>query len=103
MRKAARAWASDGVAADYMAPWLFGPIAAAFGAVEAQGRGSLHPHILIWLLVVEFQDLLASAARSPRLSRATERMDVAGDPLSGCRPAVRGHRASKEYGGKSDN
>ncbi len=43
---------------DWDVPWLFGPIVAAFGAVEAQGRGSLHPHILVWLLQAPTQELL---------------------------------------------
>ena len=56
--KLGKIWGGDGVAADFRAPWLFGPIAAAFGPVEAQGRGSLHPHILIWLLLAQLSDLL---------------------------------------------
>ena len=52
-------WQGNGVAADFRSRWLFGPIAAAFGPVEAQGRGSLHPHILVWLLLAELSDLLA--------------------------------------------
>ena len=43
--------ANNGVATYLAKPWLFGPIAAAFGPVEALGRGSLHPHILVWLLL----------------------------------------------------
>ncbi|THG93982.1 hypothetical protein EW026_g7391 [Hermanssonia centrifuga] len=31
------------------APGIFGEVAAYFGTVEAQGRGTLHLHILIWL------------------------------------------------------
>ena len=50
-RKASGHWVSDGVAADFMGiATIFGPVLATFGPVEAQGRGSLHPHILIWLL-----------------------------------------------------
>ena len=44
-------------------PTIFGPIAAAFGAVEAQGRGSLHPHILVWLLQAQLQVLLKMLQR----------------------------------------
>lgn len=29
-----------------------------FGPIEAQGRGSLHPHTLIWLLLTKLSDLL---------------------------------------------
>ena len=51
IQKASEHWVSDGIAADLMGvPTAFGPVAAAFGPVEAQGRGSLHPRILIWLL-----------------------------------------------------
>ena len=57
-RRSAQNWVRDGVAADCTAPWLFGPIAAAFGPIEAQGRGSLHPHILVWLLQICHQELL---------------------------------------------
>ena len=33
---------------------VLGAVAAAFGAIEAQGRGPLRPHILVWLcLIVE--------------------------------------------------
>ena len=58
-------WASNGIAADITKPWLFGPITAAFGPVEAQGRGSLHPHILIWLVIAELNDLLSYLRQDP--------------------------------------
>ncbi|CAK0795192.1 unnamed protein product, partial [Prorocentrum cordatum] len=59
VRKASEHWISDGVAADLMGvPTVFGPLAAAFGPVEAQGRGSLRPHILIWLLQGQLRVLL---------------------------------------------
>ena len=45
-----REWVTDGVAASSCAPGIFGPVLAFRGEIEAQGRGSLHPHILIWLL-----------------------------------------------------
>ena len=46
VRKASGHWVSDGAAADLMvAPTAFGPVAAAFGLVEAQGRGC-HPRVL---------------------------------------------------------
>ncbi len=51
-------WNGDGVAADFRTPWCFGPIAATFGPIEAQGRGSFHPHILIWLLLAEAQHVI---------------------------------------------
>ena len=44
---------------------VFGDIAAATGPVETQGRGSLHPHILIWLpnfsMFDAFADMLQRA------------------------------------------
>ena len=63
VRKAAERWAGDGVAQDWPHVGLFGLIAAAFGPVEAQGRGSLHPHILVWLLQSSMQDVLAVLLR----------------------------------------
>ena len=75
VRKRSQHWVSDGLAADLMGvPTIFGPIAAAFGAVEAQGRGSLHPHILVWLLQAQLQVLLKMLQRDrdafqDRLSR----------------------------------
>ena len=56
--KLGKMWHGNGMATDFKARWLFGQIAALFGPVEAQGRGSLHPHILIWLLLTELNDLL---------------------------------------------
>ena len=47
---APREWCTDGVAASSSAPGLLGPVLAFRGEIEAQGRGSLHPHILVWLL-----------------------------------------------------
>ena len=57
-RRMARSWASDGVAADFATPWAMGPVAVSFGPVEAQGRGSLHPHILVWLILAAHPSLL---------------------------------------------
>ena len=45
-----REWCTDGMAASACAPGIFGPVAAFRGEVEAQGRGSLHPHVLVWLV-----------------------------------------------------
>ena len=64
--KPAKMWTSSGIAADFTKPWLFGPIAAAMGPVEAQGRGSLHPHILVWLLQAGLHDLLAVVSAEER-------------------------------------
>ena len=41
-----REWCTDGVAASSSAPGIVGPVQAFRGEIEAQGRGSLHPHIL---------------------------------------------------------
>ena len=71
--KPSKKWNCHGTAADFCSPWLFGPIAAAFGPVEAQGRGSLHPHILIWLLLTEISDLLVWMLRDR--SRFQERLN----------------------------
>lgn len=60
----------DGVAADFYGWSVVGPIAAAFGAVEAQGRGSLHPHILVWLLLDSLQVVLDMLMRDPATFKA---------------------------------
>ncbi|CAK0850189.1 unnamed protein product, partial [Prorocentrum cordatum] len=75
VRKASEHWISDGVAADLMGvPTVFGPLAAAFGPVEAQGRGSLHPHILIWLLQGQLRVLLDMLQRDE--ARFQERLNL---------------------------
>ena len=62
-----RQWVSDGLAADLQGvPTLFGPVAAAFGPAETQGRGSLHSHILVWLLQASMHDILKLLQRSWR-------------------------------------
>merc|ERR1711994_457299 len=53
-----REWCTDGVAASSSAPGMFGPILAFRGEIEAQGRGSLHPHILVWLVAISINVLL---------------------------------------------
>ena len=53
-----REWCSDGVAASSTACGVFGPVLAFRGEIEAQGRGSLHPHILVWLLGIHMDCLL---------------------------------------------
>ena len=50
----------DGYAADFLQDSTVGPVAAAFGPIEAQGRGSLHPHILVWLVLISMQELLTT-------------------------------------------
>ena len=48
VRKHTREWCTDGVAAASTFFGMFGPVLAFRGEVEAQGRGSLHPHNLVW-------------------------------------------------------
>ena len=40
-----REWVTDGVAAASVTPGIFGLVHAFRGEIEAQGRGSLHPHV----------------------------------------------------------
>ena len=53
---------------------MFGQIIAAFGTVEAQGRGVFHPHILIWLLLIGLSDLLVWMLRDRSSFR--QRLDM---------------------------
>ena len=52
-----REWCTDGVAAS-MFPGIFGPVAAFRGEIEAQGRGSLHPHMLVWLVLLSVSQVI---------------------------------------------
>ncbi len=58
VRHGRRGWFADGAAAACGRASVVGPVLAAFGPIEAQGRGSLHPHILVWLLAIRLQDVL---------------------------------------------
>ena len=58
-------WCTDGVAASSCAPGALGPILAFRGEIEAQGRGSLHPHILVWLVCMSSWLLLQLIRREP--------------------------------------
>ena len=49
-RKEVREWCSDGAAASISGAGMLGPVLAFRGEIEAQGRGSLHPHVLVWLV-----------------------------------------------------
>jgi len=60
-----RTWCTDGVAHQQMASTIFGWVQAAFGPIEAQGRGSLHPHILLWLLDVSVEEAVELLSRDP--------------------------------------
>ena len=62
-KAAKREWCTDGLAHDQMASTLFGWLQAAFGPIEAQGRGSLHPHILLWLLELSVENAVELLAR----------------------------------------
>jgi len=60
-----REWCTDGVAASSCAPGILGPVLAFRGEIEAQGRGSLHPHILVWLVCMSSRHLLDLLRRDP--------------------------------------
>jgi hypothetical protein len=60
-----REWRTDGLAASACAPGIFGPIAAFRGEIEAQGRGSLHPHILVWLVLLSVSEVVEFLHRDP--------------------------------------
>ena len=62
-----REWCTDGVAASSAALGIVGPVRAFRGEIEAQGRGSLHPHILVWLICMLQQELLRILAREPNV------------------------------------
>ena len=49
-RRQAREWCTDGAACSSTGAGMLGPVLAFRGEIEAQGRGSLHPHILVWLV-----------------------------------------------------
>ena len=68
-RSSTREWVTDGVAAASVSPGIFGPVQAFRGELEAQGRGSLHPHILVWLVGIHVQTLLAMAQGNPERTR----------------------------------
>ena len=60
-----REWCTDGMAASACTPGLFGPIAAFRGEIEAQGRGSLHPHILVWLVMFSVAQVVETLHLNP--------------------------------------
>jgi len=66
-QQAPREWCTDGVAASSSTPGILGPVCAFRGEIEAQGRGSLHPHILVWLLALPSHELLHILKREPDL------------------------------------
>jgi hypothetical protein len=65
-RKNPREWCTDGMAAAACAPGIFGPVAAFRGEIEAQGRGSLHPHILVWLVLLSVTQVVEMLHRNPK-------------------------------------
>ena len=66
-RKSTAARFFDGCAAGFYEDSIVGPVAAVFGAIEAQGRGSLHPHVLVWLVLISMQELLNTLMRDRAL------------------------------------
>ena len=62
---APREWCTDGVAASSSAPGMLGPVLAFRGEIEAQGRGSLHPHILVWLVCMSSRLLVQLLRQEP--------------------------------------
>ena len=63
-------WCTDGVAHEAMGSTLFGWVQAAFGPIEAQGRGSLHPHILLWLLDLTLEEAVEFLSRDRQAFQA---------------------------------
>ena len=66
-------WCSDDVAASSTACGLFGPILAFRGEIEAQGHGSIRPHILVWLLGFQMELLLRLSRRDMATLRERSR------------------------------
>ncbi|CAK0842650.1 unnamed protein product [Prorocentrum cordatum] len=62
-------WCTDGVAASSTAPGIFRPVQAFRGEIEAQGRGSLHPRILVWLCALSTRQLAHVFRRHPAAFR----------------------------------
>ena len=69
-RKHTREWCTDGVAAASTFLGIFGPILAFRGEIEAQGRGSLHPHILVWLVCASLYTVVSLLHRQPETLQA---------------------------------
>ena len=61
-RTVAREWCSDGAATNSTGAGMIGPVLAFRGEIESQGRGSLHPHVLVWL-VCGHLDVLSSLSK----------------------------------------
>ena len=61
--KGDREWASDGCAASSFNLGIGGPVLAFRGPIEAQGRGSLHPHVLVWLVAWDVQRVFNTLLR----------------------------------------
>ena len=66
---APREWYTDGVAASSTGLGIFGRVLAFRGEIEAQGRGSLDPHILVWLVAMAVAQLLDTCVVARRSSR----------------------------------
>ena len=82
-------WCTDGVAASSFGPGIFGPVLAFRGEIEAQGRGSLHPHILVWLLGMRPADVLRMLQRDPGSlqTRLATWMKQRASPMQSTRPS----------------
>ena len=97
--KAPRAWCTDGVASSSTAPGIFGPVLAFRGEIEAQGRGSLHPHVLVWLVTMAQTMLVNFLRRDPSSMRprlAVWMKQVVRSVQSTCQASVR--RAPQRFG-----
>ena len=84
-------WCTDGVAASSTGPGIFGPVHAFRGEIEAQGRGSRHPHILVWLCALSTRQLVQvlrhhPAALRERLGKCVEACAMAA--ASTCQSSV---------------
>ncbi|CAK0876829.1 unnamed protein product [Prorocentrum cordatum] len=58
-----RDWCTDGAAASACAPGIFGPVLAFREEIEAQGRDSLHPRILVWLVLLSVAEVVVILRR----------------------------------------
>ena len=57
------------MASSSAAPGIFGPALAFRGEIEAQGRGSLHPHVRVWLVMHPSQVQIRLLRRQPAAFR----------------------------------
>lgn len=62
-------WCTDGLASSSTTPGIFGLVLAFRGEIEAQGRGSLHPHVLVWLAMHHSRTVIRLLRRQPDVFR----------------------------------